>query len=63
MMAAKEQFCDYCGEALGVFAHSRRLDGPLCCGSRECGRDAREDERGDYDERAQRAQEDDYERY
>ncbi len=62
-MTAKEQRCDYCGEPLGFFAHSRRLDGPLVCGSRECGRDAREDERAAYDERRQAAEDDGYERY
>lgn len=37
-MATKEQTCAYCGDSMGVFEHSNRLDGPLSCGKRECNR-------------------------
>ena len=62
-MTAKMQHCDYCGEELGVFSHSRRLDGPRLCSSVECSRDARDDERADYQEAAERAADDGYDRY
>jgi len=51
MGAVKEQFCDYCGKPLGVFAFYSRFDGPLVCDSRECERDAREDESAGESER------------
>lgn len=57
------QQCDYCGADMGVFAHSRSLDGPLVCGARECSRDARDDERAAHAERRERAEEDGFERY
>lgn len=63
MSVPKEQFCQYCGESLGRFAHSNRFDGPLVCGARECNRDAAEDERAARDERQQEAERDDYGRY
>ncbi len=63
MKAATDQHCDYCGEPMGVFTHSRRLDGPRVCGSRECQRDATNDDRAERDEAASRAADDDFNRY
>lgn len=59
----KEQFCTYCGESMGIFNHSKRFDGPLSCGVQECNRDASRDERDAYEERQERAREDEYDRY
>lgn len=63
MSVAKEQYCQFCGEPMGVFKHSVRFDGPLVCGQRECNRDAREQERQREDEIRQSAEDDGYERY
>lgn len=60
MSAARKQFCDYCGEPLGFFAHSRRLDGPLTCNSAECCREAAHDERQAELDARERAEADDY---
>ncbi len=60
---AKLQHCENCGEELGRFKHSRRLDGPLVCGKPECARAARDEERLDLEERQARAEEDGYGRY
>lgn len=62
-MSAKNQYCDYCGEFIGCFAHSSRLDGPRVCGSAECNRDARDDERAQLAEARDRAEQDGYDRY
>lgn len=43
----RTQRCEYCGEELGHFAHSRRHDGPLACSAPECSRQAANDERDD----------------
>lgn len=54
-MTAKEQSCSYCGDPMGCFEHSNRLDGPLSCGKRECNayvRDEAEQAREDAHERA-----------
>jgi len=60
------QRCEYCGEPLGVFAHSER-DGHLSCGDPACSTMAARDERDDAraeDEQARMAAEDDgYARY
>lgn len=60
---AKVQHCDYCGQEVGVFDHSRILDGPVVCGDSACNREAQADDRAQNDERRQRAEEDDYGRY
>lgn len=56
---AREKVCDYCGEPLG-YPHTRELDH---CGERECAREVAAMERDDYEERAERARDDDYVRY
>lgn len=61
--ATKEQHCDYCGESLGVFVHSRRFDGPLVCGAAACNRDARDDERAQIDAAREDAEADGYSLY
>lgn len=63
MSTEKEQFCDYCGESQGRFAHSRRFDGPVVCGGPDCQREATADYRAEMSERRERAEEDDYSRY
>jgi len=64
---ARPQRCEYCGEPLGTFAHSRRYDGPLVCNEPDCAREAARDERDDgraeYEDAVRRAQEDEYARY
>jgi hypothetical protein len=63
MAKSKEQFCVYCGESCGVFAHSQRLDGPVVCGGAQCNRDARDDYRTQLDDARERAEQDGYDRY
>jgi hypothetical protein len=43
-MPAKERFCAYCGESLGVYADYDRYD---TCGARECERNVRDEIRED----------------
>jgi endonuclease YncB( thermonuclease family) len=63
MSTPKEQFCDYCGEPMGVFKWSRSIDGPLSCGSAECSRMEREDHAARDAEARFAAEEDGYSRY
>ena len=60
---AREQRCEYCGEPVGFFAHSRSMDGPVLCGSADCNLEATRDARAERDEIRGRAESDDYERY
>lgn len=62
-MAVKRQYCDECGEDMGVFDHRRSYDGPLSCGKPACERSARDQEAMARDEAAEDAREDDYARY
>lgn len=62
-MSIRVQHCEYCGKELGEFAWSRRLDGPLTCGGRECEREVRHEEQAERDDAAARASEDDFGRY
>jgi len=62
-MAAKKQHCAYCGEYVGFFDHCRILYGPVLCNSIECERDARDEERAEYEKRRYRAEEDEFYRY
>jgi hypothetical protein len=61
------QRCGYCGEELGVFAHSMTRDGPLSCSDPKCSREAARDERdaemAELEDARSRAAEDDYARY
>lgn len=59
----RKQYCFNCGEFLGEFEHSNRLDGPLSCGKAECERAGAEEERSEREYRRQSAEEDDFNRY
>ena len=63
MSEPKMQHCDFCGEEMGIFKWSRRFDGPLNCGSPECERDEREQERQADEEARAAAEQDDYGAY
>ena len=56
----KERFCCWCGESLGYPDWHDKHD---TCGRQECDREARAIAREEYEERAELAREDDYERY
>ena len=60
---ASRQYCDYCGEFLGEFEHSRRWDGPFSCGASECEREIRYMLQAEESERQERTEEDGYSRY
>lgn len=61
-MSVRMQHCFNCGEALGVYARYYG-DSPEVCGSAECVRAARDDERARDEEAQERAREDGYDRY
>ena len=56
----KTTTCDWCGEEMG-FEHDTRE--PEACGKRECQREVRAMYRQEDEDRAERAREDNYERY
>lgn len=58
----KEQFCEFCGEALGFFDHYYG-DGPLACGKAECNRYAREAVAAQQEDARDRAEQDGYSLY
>jgi len=56
-MAAKERFCWNCGASLGVI-EGRHYDRRDTCGSRECEREARDEERAEREDAHRQLDED-----
>lgn len=56
-MAAKERFCWNCGASLGVI-EDRHYDRRDTCGSRECEREARDEERAEREDAHRQLDED-----
>ena len=64
MSVAKQQHCrSTAARRWGSFAHSRRFDGPLSCGEKDCARAERDELRAETEHAQEQAREDDYARY